>query len=70
MVGVSCDVTWLVREILRVRLCKLAGSLSLVRSMLHPHDSMVFRVSLIGQRYTSLSCRTGTKTEALTDKEE
>lgn len=62
VVSVKCNVTWLVREILRVRLCKLAGSLSRVLSMLQPHDSMVFRVSLIGQRYTSLSCRISTET--------
>ncbi len=51
-------LTWLDREIRRVRLCSVDASLSLIRSMLQHHDTIVFRLSLIGQRYASLSWNT------------
>lgn len=51
----SCLVsTWLACDIL-LDLLRLAGSPSLILSMLQPHDSMVFRDSLTDQLYASLS---------------
>lgn len=41
--------TWLACDILLDLLWRLAGSPSLILSMLQPHDSMVFRDSLTGQ---------------------
>lgn len=49
--------TWLACDILLDLLWRLAGSPSLILSMLQPHASMVFRDSLTGQPYASLSCK-------------
>lgn len=56
-----CVYTWLACDILLDLLWRLAGSPSLILSMLQPHDSMVFRDSLTGQQYASLSCTVTTK---------
>lgn len=53
--------TWLACDILLDLLWRLAGSPSLILSMLQPHDSMVFRDSLTGQQYASLSWKIKTK---------
>lgn len=58
MVGMKMSAlvsTWLACDILLDLLWRLAGSPSLILSMLQPHDSMVFRDSLTGQKYASLS---------------
>lgn len=47
--------TWLACDILLDLLWRLAGSPSRILSMLQPHDSIVFRDSLTGQLYASLS---------------
>lgn len=61
--------TWLACDILLDLLWRLAGSPSLILSMLQPHDSMVFRDSLTGQQYASLSCKVTTKLQTKTDSE-
>lgn len=45
-------------ESLRVQACALNASLSLVHSMVQPKANIVFIVSLIDQRYASLSWKT------------
>lgn len=47
--------TWLACDILLDLLWRVAGSPSLILSMLQPQDSIVFRDSLTGQLYASLS---------------
>lgn len=61
--------TWLACDILLDLLWRLAGSPSLILSMLQPHASMVFRDSLTGQPYASLSCKIMIKFQTKTDSE-